>query len=140
MRWFLIFGIIALNLYFVSAITINITGWDIFSQGDSGAGELAVGGGAPSNPRGIPPSAAPSAPSAPIISADAGGGAPFKLDKSFFALEVKKGLNYQEKINITNTGSSNLTISISVNLSRQFVFPEEESFVLNSKESREINF
>lgn len=140
MKGLLIFCIfLVFNMYLLMAI--NITGFDVFSVGDSGEGELIIGGGQDSGPTGIPESEEAATPAS---SGGGGGGGvitiPFSLDKSFFSIKVKKGENYQEKILVTSNRDFDLTFFISVELSKNFVFPEEETFILMARETREIKF
>ncbi len=142
MRWLVAIFILILNSYLLVA-GLGITGLDTLTAGETGGGGLSVGGGSGSSTlTGIPPTVeVPSGgvSSGPTISGGSGLSL-FDLDKTFFSLEIKKGLDYQEKITITNNINSNLTINIFVDLSKKFIFPEEETFVLGPKETKEILF
>jgi hypothetical protein len=121
----------------------TITGFDSFSIGSSGEGELVVGGGQQdSGFTGIPPTVEVPVDTGGGSTAPSGGGGGFSfdLDKSFFSLEVKKGIEYQEKIKITNLLNLDLPVQVSIESSQNFVFPSEENFVLGPKETREIIF
>ena len=64
----------------------------------------------------------------------------FKLNPNFLPIEIRKDEQYNEQITITNNGTEDLEINISVSFPKQFIFPEKESFVLESGKSEIINF
>ena len=64
----------------------------------------------------------------------------FGLNKEFFTIEMVKGKTYQEQIILTNDGTEDLTINISITNLEKFVFPGEENFVLKRGEIKSINF
>jgi len=117
---------------------------DIFTAGGSGGNEIIIGGNQMQGFfTGIPEEEAP--PSEEETPSNGRGGpgkviiSNFKLDKTFFSVEMKKGEHYQEQIIITNTGTKNLTINISSTLEK-YIFPAEESFILKVGEIKNIKF
>ena len=64
----------------------------------------------------------------------------FQLDKTFFSVEMKRGEHRQEQITLTNDGTEDLTINISITSLEKFIFPEQESFILKTGESKSITF
>jgi len=120
---------------FLAILLISVVLADIFSIGYTAGGKESSIGGTPFT--GIPEEEAPTPPP--------GGGAPtinydFSLDKTFLPIEVKKGTEYQKQITITNTGSRDLTIDVSIENLDRFIFPEIETFVLRVGESKTIKF
>jgi len=109
---------------------------DIFRVGNPGGDEIVIG--SPTEVfTGIPEEVSEEAPS------NGGGRAKvynFELDKTFFAIEMIKGKHYQEEIIITNDGTEDLIINISLTNLEEFIFPEEESFILKTGESKNIKF
>lgn len=117
-------------------IALAITSFDIFTAGESGGGEISVGG-EDSFLTGIPPEEEE-------VSGGGGGGRNkiynFELNKGFFSVKMKKGENYQQEILVTNTGTEDLVINISILISKDFVFVESKSFLLKKGETKTIKF
>jgi len=108
-------------------------------MGGSGGDEIVIGGSQIQTFfTGIPEEEVP-----PYEETPGGGGVKtisnFKLDKTFFSVEMKKGKHHQEQITATNIGDRDLIINISSTLEK-FIFPEEESFILKVGESKNIKF
>jgi len=86
-------------------------------------------------------------PPTPTPSGGGGGGKTeektynFILDKDFFPLQIKKGDSLQKQVMITNNGTEDLTINISVSKSlSKFIVPEKEIIILKSGESKNVRF
>jgi len=111
---------------------------DIFGiNWGSSEGEINIGGITP----GLEP------PSAEAEEGGGGGGGGtititkeegFTISPTLITAKVTKGQASQEKLTITNTGKTNLTISISVESLGKYVFPEETSFTINSGEIKNV--
>jgi len=77
-----------------------------------------------------------------------GGGAPqaeriygFSLDKDFFPIQIKKGDSLQKQVRITNNGTEDLTINISISESlSKFIIPETDKIILRKGESKNVRF
>lgn len=66
--------------------------------------------------------------------------ASFKLNTTFLPIEVKKGEQKTEVITLTNDGTKNLTISISITGIKRFVFPRQDSIFLEPGETKFVKF
>ena len=64
----------------------------------------------------------------------------FILDKNFLAIELEKGEYYQTQITADNIGAQDLEINVSVFNLEQFIFPENESFILEKQKTKIVNF
>ncbi len=144
MKWLLIFGILMLNIYFVSSI--NITGFDTFSTEESGEGEFFIGSGSGSSAiTGIPPSAGTASTETGGDSGVAGGGGYLILEDVIiipakFNLRGFVGINFSVKIYFKNQGNISKNISIeSSNLDNMLEF-SEATFLLNPGEEKILEF
>lgn len=118
---------------------------DIITTWGSTGSELSVGGSEilTSFTGDSPPA---EIPVTPPVTPPTGGGtttttvSSFNLDKGFVSLEMLKGKHYQEEIIITNDGTQDLAIEISITNLEKFIFPEETNFVLKKGEVKTIKF
>jgi len=108
---------------------------DIFNVGNPGGDQIVIGGSQKDIFTGIP-----EAPVTPPVGGGNGGGRiyNFELSKTFLALEIKKGIHYQEEIIIINNGTEDLTINISITNLGEFIFLEQGIFVLKAGERKNI--
>ncbi|MCK9569168.1 hypothetical protein M0R72_09520 [Candidatus Pacearchaeota archaeon] len=129
------------GLFFIGVLILSSC---IFIRADifginwgSSEGEINVGGITP----GLEP------PSAEAEEGGGGGGGGtitpsveegFTVSPTLIATKVTKGQASQEKLTITNTGKTSLTINISVESLGKYVFPEETSFTISSGEIKNI--
>lgn len=125
---------------------LAITSFDTFSVGESGGGEISVGGDFQDPPSGEVDEEDEDT-SEDFGDGGASGGSTtlilvgdFELSETFFSFEIKKGENYKKVITITNIGNKNLIIDVSVSLSKKFIFIDQENFTLKIGESKKINF
>ena len=130
--------LIVIQLSVINADSFTIT-WGSSSQG----GEFAIGGtgigtsfigSIPSAPPGTPPPIGGTPPS--------GGGTiqGFSPDKNLLVVTVRKGIQTQQSVTITNNETSDLQINISITDLGNFIFPNENNFILKPGESKSIIF
>lgn len=131
-------------LIILIVIQISIITADSFTiiWGSSGE-ELTIGGTSISAGFGTTPST-PTTPSAPP---SGGAGIPpstiqegFSADKNLLIIGVKKGIQRQEQVTITNNETNDFEINISITNLTNFIFPSETNFVLKTRENKVIIF
>ncbi len=131
-------------LFFCILLCSTFITADIVNIGSSTGTELSVGGSRIlTSFTGEPTAAVITLPETP---SEGDGGTSttqvysFKLDKEFLSVKMLKGKHYQEEIIITNDGTEDLLINISLTNLQEFIFPEEENFVLKNGEIKTIKF
>jgi len=125
-------------------IQISVISADSFTiiWGSSGEGGLTIGGTGISAGFGTPPSAPPVTPppsegrGGTVTTTPQG----FSSEKNLLVIIVKRGVQKQEQLTITNNEAKDLEISISISNLSDFIFPSQDSFILKSKESKSIIF
>ncbi len=136
-RWW-IFLIIVIQISVISADSFTII-WGSSSQG----GGLIIGGTGISTgfegtvtPPATPPATPPSGGGGGITPTQGG----FSPDKNLLVVVVKKGIQTQQGVTITNNGTSDLQINISITNLTDFIFPSENGFILKPGERKSIIF
>ncbi len=61
-----------------------------------------------------------------------------KLEPNFIQLQMEKGTYYQKYVNVTNNGTSPVSLRVSVTGLENFIFPENLSFSLQPGESKNL--
>ncbi|MFH1801556.1 MAG: hypothetical protein ABH804_01845 [archaeon] len=64
----------------------------------------------------------------------------FALDKDILLVELTKGEHYQKQVKITNNGTGDIFVTISIPSLEQYVFPETDRIFLRAGESKIVSF